>query len=156
MITQNRHCTLIFLERTSPRPSGTNLKGCKGFVACEYGRPSSLPRAVVVVTQSCHRGGSDTEDGGQDIRYVASRTPDSYPVAFLYPRSLRGRSKKGRGREKSTKEGKGKVPSPLSPTPSLFPFFPIPYPFRRLLRRLYTPSDEWKGLSENAVHQGKK
>ena len=38
--------------------------------------------------------------------------------------SLRGRRKKGRerGREKST--------------PSLFPFFPIPYPFRRLLRRL--------------------
>ena len=34
-----------------------------------------------------------------------------------------------RGREKSTKEG--------SPLP--FPFFPIPYPFRRLLRRLQEP-----------------
>ena len=44
--------------------------------------------------------------------------------------SLRGRRKKGRGRgrEKSTKF------SPLPP--SLLPFFPIPYPFRRLLRRL--------------------
>ena len=40
--------------------------------------------------------------------------------------SLLGRRKKGsgRGREKSTK------------SPSLFPFLPIPYPFRRLLRRL--------------------
>ena len=40
--------------------------------------------------------------------------------------SLRGRRKKGRGRgrEKST-------------TPSLFPLFSIPYPFRRLLRRLH-------------------
>ena len=49
-------------------------------------------------------------------------------------------AKRGRemGREKSTKEGKGKGGSlPLSPLPpSLFPFFPIPYPFRRLLRRL--------------------
>ena len=40
------------------------------------------------------------------------------------------------GGRKARKRGKGKVPSTLSPTPSLFPFFPIPYPFRHLLRRL--------------------
>ena len=68
IITQNGPCALIFLKRTSPRPSGTNLKGCKGFVACEYSRPSSLPRAIVVFTQTCHRGGSDTEDDGRIIR----------------------------------------------------------------------------------------
>ena len=73
IITQNGHCALIFLKRTSPRPSGTNLKGCKGFVACEYSRPSSLPRAVVISMQTCHRGGSDTEDGGRIIR-VSART----------------------------------------------------------------------------------
>ena len=42
----------------------------------------------------------------------------------------RGRRKKGmeRGREKSTKEGKGKgaSPFPLSPTPLPFPLFPYP------------------------------
>jgi len=42
----------------------------------------------------------------------------------------------GRGR-KTRKRGKGKwVPSPLSPILLPFPFLPIPYPFRRLLRRL--------------------
>jgi len=45
----------------------------------------------------------------------------------------------GGGREKSAKEGKREgVPYPLSPIPLFFPFLPIdiPYPFRRLLRRL--------------------
>ena len=48
--------------------------------------------------------------------------------------SLRGGRKKGRetGREKSRKERKGPFPSLPSPPP----FFSIPYPFRRLLRRL--------------------
>ena len=54
--------------------------------------------------------------------------------------SLRGRRKKGREgggkREKRESGKKGSVPYPLSPTPSLFPFLPTPYPFRRLLRRL--------------------
>ena len=46
--------------------------------------------------------------------------------------SLRGRRKKeeGRGREKSAK----KRENPLSPIPLFFPFLPIPYLFRRLLR----------------------
>ena len=42
-------------------------------------------------------------------------------ISSLLSRRKKGR---GRGREKSTK------------SPSLFPFLPIPYPFRRLLRRL--------------------
>ena len=48
--------------------------------------------------------------------------------------SLRGRCKKGRrrGRKRARKRGKGKG----APIPSPFPFFPIPNPFRRLLRRL--------------------
>ena len=59
---------------------------------------------IVVDTQACHHSGSDAGlGGGQDIHYVVSRTQDSYPVAFLYPRG-----------------------------------------------------DQWKGLSENAVHQGEK
>ena len=46
--------------------------------------------------------------------------------------SLRGRRKKekARGREKSAK----KRENPLYPIPLFFPFLPIPYPFRRLLR----------------------
>ena len=41
-----------------------------------------------------------------------------------------------RGGRKARKRGKGRS-LPLSPlTPSPFPFFPIPYPFRRLLRRI--------------------
>ena len=44
-------------------------------------------------------------------------------------------------REKSTKDEKGKgAPSPLSPTSLPFPFFPIPYAFRRLeYSRLTSP-----------------
>ena len=45
---------------------------------------------------------------------------------------LRSRRKRGRGRNKARKRGKGKG----AQSPSLFPFLPIPYPFRRLLRRL--------------------
>ena len=37
-------------------------------------------------------------------------------------------AKRGGGREKSTKEGKGKVPSPLSPTPLTFSLSPYPLP----------------------------
>ena len=53
----------------------------------------------------------------------------------------RGRRKKGmeRGREKSTKEGKGKGASPFPSLPYPPPFSPFslsPYPFRHLLRRL--------------------
>ena len=105
---QNGHCTLIFFKENFTKTFRNQFKkGVKGevlhLVACEYSRPSSLPRPVVIVTQTCHRGGSDTEDGGQDIHYAVSRTQDSYPGAFLYPRG-----------------------------------------------------DLWKGLSESAVHQGKK
>ena len=56
--------------------------------------------------------------------------------------SLRGRRRKGRGREKSAKAGKrggSPLPTLLNP-PSLFPFLPIPYLFRRLLRRLVRSS----------------
>ena len=42
----------------------------------------------------------------------------------------------GEGEKHERGEREGRVPSPLCPTPSLFPFFPIAYPFRRLLRRL--------------------
>ena len=53
--------------------------------------------------------------------------------------SLRGRRKKGGGGggRQARKRGKGRESLPLSPqSPSLFPFLPIIYPFRRLLRRL--------------------
>ena len=54
----------------------------------------------------------------------------------------RGRRKKGmeRGRQKSTKEGKGKGASPFPSLPYLPPFSSFslsPYPFRHLLRRLW-------------------
>ena len=65
---QNRHCIVrsFFLKRTSPKPSGTNLKGCKGRgpSSCSlWIQPplQSLPRPVVKVTQTRHRGGNDTE-----------------------------------------------------------------------------------------------
>ena len=48
--------------------------------------------------------------------------------------SLRGRRKKGRGRGRGEGEGEKLTLSPKPP--SLFPFLPIPYPFRCLLRRL--------------------
>ena len=59
--------------------------------------------------------------------------------------SLCGRSKKGRG-EVGGRKGKGKGALPLFPIP--LPFFPsslspIPYPFRRLLRRLQNPPIRW-------------
>ena len=56
--------------------------------------------------------------------------------------SLRGRCKKGRerGREKSTKEGKGKGALPLSPLPPSFSLFPYPLP-------LSTPATQVNPLS---------
>ena len=60
-------------------------------------------------------------------------------VAIILRFTLRGRRKKRGGGEgeKSAKGGKRKVSSFLSlSNPLPFPFLPIPYPFRRLLRRL--------------------
>ena len=68
---------------------------------------------------------------------------------FVKFSSLRGRRKKGRGRggEKGKREGS----LPLSPIP--LPFFPsslspIPYPFRRLLRRLWNFATLWSNIIE--------
>ena len=76
-------------------------------------------------------------------RQLASRLLGELFFTFticLQPRiaSLRGRCKKGSGmgREKSTKEGKGKGAFPSLPNPPPFlPFLSIPYPFRRLKKR---------------------
>ena len=79
---------------------------------------------------------------------------------------LRGRHKKGRGRGEGEKRQRGKgrelsAVSSLSPqSPSLFPFLPIPYPFRHLLRRpQHTPSqvlsptlEEWSRFFPKQVH----
>ena len=71
------------------------------------------------------------------IRYIKCFSRD---VLILLTRidSLRGRRKNGRGGgggggRKARKRGKVTL-SPQSP--SFLPFLPIPYPFRRLLRRL--------------------
>ena len=57
--------------------------------------------------------------------------------------SLRGRRKKGRGRGEGEKHERGRK------SPSLFPLFPIPYPFRRLLCRLtYDEMSTTKGHSK--------
>ena len=52
---------------------------------------------------------------------------------------LAWQAQKEEGEEEGEKHEGGEreeSPSPLSPTPLSFPFFPIIYPFRRLLRRL--------------------
>ena len=54
------------------------------IVACTFSDNLSQNSSI---RWTCHRGGSDTGGGGQDIHYVVSRTPDSYPVAFQYSRS---------------------------------------------------------------------
>ena len=51
------------------------------------------------------------------------------------------------GAEDGRKARKGKKNLTLSPqTPSLFPFLPISYPFRRLLRRLWYCNFNFPGL----------
>ena len=93
---------------------------------------------------------------------IASNTIHSFQTFSVH--SLRGRHKKGRGeaREKSAKGKKeGSAVSSLSPqSPSLFPFLPIPYPFRHLLRRpQHTPSqvlsptlEEWSRFFPKQAH----
>ena len=58
-----------------------------------------------------------------------------HAIHFLVA-SVAGAKRGGRGGgRKARKRGKGKEPLSALP-PSLFPVFPIPYDFRRLLRRL--------------------
>ena len=71
---------------------------------------------------------------------IANSKPDYCKDTVNNPMiSLRGGRKKrmGSGKEEKRERGeKGREPYPFSPIPLLFPFLPIPYPFRRLLRRL--------------------
>ena len=95
-------------------------------------------------------------------RKIASNTIHLFQTFRVH--SLRGRRKKGReeGRKKSAKGKKeGSAVYSLSPqSPSLFPFRPIPYPFRHLLcRPQHLPSqvlsptlEEWSRFSPKHVH----
>ena len=87
---------------------------------------------------------------------IASNIIHSFQTFSVH--SLRGRHKK-REREKGGR--KGSVVSSLSPqSSSLFPFLPIPYPFRHLLRRpQHSPSqvllptlEEWSRFFPKQVH----
>ena len=101
------------------------------------------------------------------ILYAKNTTRNTiHSFQTLSVHGLRGRHKKGRGRGEGEKRQRGKgrelsAVSSLSPqSPSLFPFLPIPYPFRHLLRRpQHTPSqvlsptmEEWSRFFPKQVH----